>query len=257
MVCLTGDDGSRTCESIDLIPAPGLQSAQYSKTVRAPRMTGQGTNTNLVSLGTLAIPTKARAELKLYEKEQTAGNRDAMMVHLRRALEIYPAYAEAWNNLGTYYHRQGETEESIRCFTKVTELNPNLYLGWMNLGASLLAVGRFEEGVAANQEALQLCPNDTVATAQIGLGYFYLRQYSVAKRYFQRVLAMDPAYANSPQLFLAHIALGEANRNETIEYLRSFLSYHPYAPQSTRSRQLLQGLIDGAIIGRRRVRLPL
>ncbi len=248
MVCLTGDDGSRSCESIDMIPAPGKQSAEYSMTVRAPRTSGQGTNTNQVSLGTLKIPGKARSELKLYEKESLAGNREAMLLHLSRAIEIYPGYAEAWNNLGTYHHRNGNAEESIRCFTKVTELNPNLYLGWMNLGASLLAVERFEDGIAANLEALRLCPNDTVATAQIGLGYYYMRQYTAAKKYLQRVVVMDPAYANSPQLFLAHIALAESNRNEAIEYLRSFLSYHPNAPQAARSRQLLQGLVDGSIL---------
>ncbi|MGA2261422.1 MAG: tetratricopeptide repeat protein [Acidobacteriota bacterium] len=57
-----------------------------------------------------------------------------MVHHLKQAIEIYPDYADAWNNLGAYYHRRGNFEQAILDFTKVTELRCEFDVGWMNLG---------------------------------------------------------------------------------------------------------------------------
>jgi tetratricopeptide (TPR) repeat protein len=247
-VYLSGRGGRRKCESIDLTPPPDRRSAQFAREFEVPKTVEQVPGQYQVSARTLAIPKEALLELQRSEKAQLGGDEEAMAQHLMQAVEIYPGYADAWNNLGAYYHRKGEFVPAISSFTKVIELNPDFYVGWMNLGGSLLATGRFKDAVEANRKALSLGPNDATANSQLGLSHYYLHDLTEAKKYFKRVLELDPAFANSPQLFLAHIAMAEQSYPEAMSYLRGFLAHHPNAPDAHQVRQTLAALSEGTAI---------
>jgi tetratricopeptide (TPR) repeat protein len=246
-VCLSGKGGRQSCESVDLTPAPDQKSLEFSKKFQVPASAAPVPGHYQVNVGSLAIPEEALQEMRSSKEAQIGGDEDGMVLHLKRAIEIYPDYADAWNNLGAYYHMIGDYEQSIRSFTKVTELKPNFYVGWMNLGSSLLATNRFKEAVEANEKALRLGPDDAVANSQLGLSHYYLHDYRDAKKYFKRVLDLDPAFVSSPHLFLAHIAMGENSLREAAEYLRGFLAYHPNAPNVPEVKQMLAALSEGTL----------
>jgi len=248
MVCLSGKQDRKRCESVDLTPPPEMKDAEFSKEFQLPKAPSQVSNFYQVSVRALKIPKKALDELKHAVKEQLGGNIKEMMSHLTRAVEIYPDYADAWNNLGAQYHRSGNYQRSIASFTRVTELEPNSHLGWMNLGGSLIATGNFEKALVANKKAVSLDPKDVIANSQLAMTYYYLHNYTEAKKYFRRVFNLDPAYANSPQLYLAHIALGEDSPGEAAEYLTSFLEYHPNAPNAPEARERLKKLSEGELV---------
>lgn len=245
-IYLWGKGGRTSSESIDLNLAPGQHSMEVTRDLEAPKTAAQS-NRNQVSVRALATPKAALQELQRSQKSQLEGDEEGVTAHLKRAIEIYPDYTDAWNNLGAHYHRVGDYKQSIRCFTMVTELDPGFHLGWCNLGGSLLATGEFEKAIEANKTALSLRPRDVIASSQLALSYYYLHNYGEAKKHFKMVVNLDPAYPNSPQLYLAHIALAENSTDEAMDYLRSFLSYHPNSPDAPHARDTLIGLSDGSL----------
>jgi tetratricopeptide (TPR) repeat protein len=247
-IYLSGKGGRRSVESIDLRPGADPQNMQFAKEVKVPRAAAQITGLHQVNVRALAVPKEARQHMQQSEKDQLDGNEAAMVKHLKEAIKIYPDYADAWNNLGAYYHRAGDYEQSIRSFTKVTELDPDFHVGWMNLGGSLLAIGRYQEALEANKKALKLGPDDAIANAQLGLSHYYLHDYAQARERFKRVLALDPAFPDAPQLFLAQIALGEGAFAEAMEYLHGYLELHPNAPDAAQARRTLAALSNGMIV---------
>ena len=98
-----------------------------------------------------------------------------------------------------------------------------------------------------NLKTLSLDPDDAVANSQLACSYYYQRKYKDAKAYFKRVFELDPAFGNSPQLFLAHIALGEKSYVDAIQYFRSFLEYHPNSPSAVRVKGTLKTLTEGTM----------
>ena len=136
----------------------------------------------------------------------------------------------------------GKQEESIDCFKKVTELDPEFYGGWVNLGGSLLAIGKFKDALEANTHALQLRPDDSLVISQVALSYYYMHNLPEAKRLFLKLLTLDPESAIGPQLFLAHISLAEQNKAEAKEYMNQFLKVHPNSPEAKHLRELLNNL---------------
>jgi cytochrome c-type biogenesis protein CcmH/NrfG len=246
-VCLSGKGGRRSSESIDLTPAAGEKPSGFAKVFRVPASAASVLDQYQVNVTSLAVPEEALHEMQSSKEAQLSGDEDGMVFHLKRAIEIYPDYADAWNNLGAHYHMIGDYEQSIRSFTKVTELNPDFYVGWMNLGSSLLATSRFQEAAEANAMALSLDPTDPIANSQLGRSYYYLHDYGEAKKFFKRALELDPASADLPHLFLAHIAMGENSPKEAAEYLRGFLAYHPNAPNAPQVKQMLTALSEGTL----------
>jgi tetratricopeptide (TPR) repeat protein len=247
-VILTGQGGRKRAESVDLIPAPGLAAAAFAKEIRVPASAASGIARHQVNLLALVIPKEAARELRSAEEARMRGDQERMVHHLERAVRIYPDYADAWNNLGAHYHRAGDYQKSVHIFTKVTELNPDFYGGWMNLGSSLLATGRLREAVDANQKAWQLEPDDARVCLQLALSYYYVRDYTRAKQHLLKVFDMDPAYPNSPQLYLAHLAMAEKSMEEAAEYLRSFLKEHPHAPEAVNVQKIIKGIAEGTLI---------
>jgi tetratricopeptide (TPR) repeat protein len=169
----------------------------------------------------LAVPEKARREMIRAEEAQISGDSDGARKHLERAIEMYPDYADALNNLGTHFHRAGDYQRSLDYFTRVTQIDPQFYAGWVNLGGSLLALGRLEPALNANLKAARIRPDDPLVNSQLGINYFYLRRYGEAKQHLGKVLSIDPSSANSPQLFLAQIAMAERSPHDAEQLPRA------------------------------------
>ncbi len=245
-VCLLAK-GRRKCESVDLTPAPDQELAEFTKELRVPDGAVPEPGPPVVDVRALAVPREALRELQQSNSDQTAGDEEAAVRHLKRAIEIYPDYAEALNNLGAFYYRKGEYEQATRAFLRVTELDPRFAVGWRNLGNCMLASGKFDKAAQANGRAVSLDPEDVVAVSQLGLSYYYLRNYQEAKKYFKRVYDLDPAFGDSPQLYLAHIAMGERSFDEALEYFRNFLQYHPNSPRAPAVRETLKAFAEGRV----------
>ena len=243
-VCLRGEQNRSGCQSIDLMPTPELKTQEFSREFRVPASSVSEYSNLQVSVQTLAVPPKALAEFKNSFKAQLSGKPEAELNHLKRAIEIYPDYVDAWNSLGAHQYKAGNYQESIRSFTRVTELAPNFYPGWVNLAGTLLASERFKESIDAGRIALGLRPDEVVAQSQMGMCYYYLRDYKSAKKHFTRVLDLDPAFFTSPQLYLVPIAMSEDSVEEAAGYMRSYLEYHPNSTEAPRVRRMLQGLME-------------
>ncbi|HYK90573.1 MAG TPA: tetratricopeptide repeat protein [Acidobacteriota bacterium] len=241
-VCIMGTENRQRCESVDLNLPPNKKFFRFIKRFEPPLGVLHASDTNKVSLARLGIPARAREEMRRSQQEQLRGDTGKAMSHLEEAIKIAPDYADALNNLGTYYHRQGDYAKSIEYFDKVTKLDPGFYGGWVNLAGSLISKGQFREALEANKRAYGLRPKDIQVVSQMALNYFYLHDLSQAREYFERVIKMDPASPIEPQLYLVHIALAEQHKDEAARYIREFLKVHPNAPQAQRMKETLANM---------------
>jgi len=89
---------------------------------------------------------------------QHLGELDKARGEYRRALEIRPDYAEAWNNLGTLDHAARAYDLAIAAYEKAIALGSGGAVVYKNLGQAWLAQGEIENALAAFREALRLDP---------------------------------------------------------------------------------------------------
>ncbi|MEO6052254.1 MAG: tetratricopeptide repeat protein [Pyrinomonadaceae bacterium] len=115
-----------------------------------------------------------------------------------KALELDSSLGEAHAVLGNvsfYYEWDWATAE--REYKRAIELNPNYPTAHHWYGESLAAMGRFDESFAAYNRALELDPLSFAISTDLGLAYYYARQYDRAIEHIKKLVDLDPAYVRT------------------------------------------------------------
>jgi TolB-like protein/Tfp pilus assembly protein PilF len=119
-----------------------------------------------------------------------------------RALELDPHLAEAHNSrafVAENYEWLWEVAEDE--YKKAIELNPNYATAHQWYGEYLATIGRFEEGLEQLKQAEHLDPLSLIINSDLGLPYFFARQYDRAIEQWKKTVELDPNF------WLAHYAL--------------------------------------------------
>jgi tetratricopeptide (TPR) repeat protein len=88
------------------------------------------------------------------DKEQDPAVRrrliDDAIVHLKRAVEIYPGSAETWFDLGNLLSKQGKERaaEAIQCYRRAISLEPGHVLAYRNLALAFNQVGDYQAALS-------------------------------------------------------------------------------------------------------------
>ncbi len=83
----------------------------------------------------------------------------------RRALQLAPDHAKAWNNLGVLLTGLRRHEEAETSFRETIRFAPEMAEAYNNLGAVLIELKRFAAAEAAYRKALELKPDYAEAAA--------------------------------------------------------------------------------------------
>lgn len=113
----------------------------------------------------------------------------------KKAIELNPKYAYAWNGLGVAYGNLGNHKKEIEYCQKAIELNPKLSLAWNNLGVAYDKLGNTQKGIEYYQKAIALSPDFAAAWTNLGGVFFTQGYYQKAKEHFQRAIELNPKFA--------------------------------------------------------------
>jgi len=159
-------------------------------------------------------------------KAQQAKDFDKAAELYRKAIELDPNYAAAYNNLGTALSDLKRYDEAEVAYRKAIELDPNDALTYNNLGAALNDLKRYDEAEAILRKALELDPNDALAYTNLGAALRELKRVDEAETILRKALELDPndalAYNN------LGAALNDLKRYDEAEaILRKALELNP------------------------------
>ena len=169
--------------------------------------------------------SQQQAEISTRQRDKNHYQKEAAIA-LERALEIYPDYWDAYNNLSLVYQGNEQYDKAVVALTKLTSNNPDYLKGWFNLGVNyynltdypnaLIAFNNYNNLYANNPDAwyfkglclgyqnnfadaildfnqsLQLNPNHTNSLLMLGKAHGILGDYQKSKGYFERLLQIQP-----------------------------------------------------------------
>lgn len=196
---------------------------------------GRGTGAT-ISATVLSVPGRAAREYEDAQRCLARSDADCASVHLRRAVDIAPRFAMAWNQLGTIAYQTRRYSDAEADFRQALTAAPDAFEPLVNLGGVLLNLGRPREALGYNEQAVARRPNDALANSQLGLTYFEIQASDVAEKYLKIAVQLDPAHFSHPQVTLAEIYLRRGDREKAIGELRDFLKWHPDLPQAAAIR---------------------
>jgi len=144
--------------------------------------------------------------------------------HLRRAVQIAPAYPKANEELGSILLNRGKPEEAIPFLRKATELNPKSAECFFKLGGALKLAGDNDGASAAFAVAHQLSPS--VAKLEKASRLFSEKKFREAEKLAQELILENPRDVNAA-LLLSKIAMDASCYSDAEALLRKIISIAP------------------------------
>ena len=184
--------------------------------------------------------------MKAFEKARGAWleqNPDGAVRNLKKAVEFYPQFAEAWVQLGKL-QEQSEPQAAKDAFSKTLAADPNFILPYEELVLLAVREQKWEDAEHSTGRALQV---DPAGTPQLwyydALAKYQDGKIDGAEASAQKVLAIDPRHSvpNAEQL-LAVIMARKGDYAGALQHLKNCLSYTPSGPNADLLKQQIAQL---------------
>ncbi len=201
----------------------------------------------MVSASGLAIPSKAQKELDKGNSDLSNDKLDTAKQHFLKAIEIYPQFDQAFNNLAVVYMKSGDRAAAKEALGKAIAINDKSARAYVNLGRIATTDKQFDEALNDFNKALSVEPRNTEAltgVCQAGVMALKYDQVVTAAKSIHEV-----PHDNIP---ICHFAAGIAYRsmNKPVEALAEYNLYLKEASSSdalvAKARQAVSELSKSA-----------
>lgn len=234
-----------TTDNFYLEPSGGNR-LQYVHVKPVESENAVGSTQPMVSASELSAPDKAKREFTKGTDAMVAGDMKKALDHFNRAVNIYPNYGIAYNNMGAAYVHEHDNEHARAAFEKAVEVDPQLASANANLARLRLIDNKPAQAIPLLDRALASEPKSAdflflMCRAQLGAG-----NYDQAINYAHRVHEQEHRKYSA-----VHLIAGTAYESENkladarTEY-ELFLQETPQAPQAAQVRAELNRLSAAA-----------
>lgn len=189
----------------------------------------------IISASELNVPPKAKKELDKGMDSYAKGDNKKAEDELHKAIEIYPKYARAWNNLGVMLMKDGDKQGAQDAFLKSIEVDDKFPPGYQNMARIYLKAKDYPKAGDYIAKAVACDPND-VDTLSLRANHELLTgQYDKALADAQRVHGMP-----HPRLPDIHLVAAEAllQKNQGAEAIKQYELYLKEDPDSRYAAQV-------------------
>tara|TARA_B110000037_G_C17059230_1_gene481134 strand:- start:52 stop:1290 length:1239 start_codon:yes stop_codon:yes gene_type:complete len=163
---------------------------------------------DLYSADVINSPMSARTHYRLgmaYMKERAILAKDVKVKNqwlrkavgeLKKAIEIYPGYADAQGELGLAYQRLEYFDLAVERYKIVLEKKPTHKTTLNNMGTILFSQAKFDEAIEYFLRALDKDPNYKDAMGNLASCYGTIGEFDNAIIWFKKAIEIDPKNAS-------------------------------------------------------------
>jgi len=109
-----------------------------------------------------------------------------------KAIQLEPNNAVYWNKKGSALFRLSRYNEALQCYDKAIQLEPNKAVYWNNKGYVLSKLSRDNEALQCYDKAIQLEPNKAVYWDNKGNALRNLSRYNEALQCSDKAIQLEP-----------------------------------------------------------------
>jgi len=228
---VTGPEVETVTQSFQ-IPATEATHREYVrvelKNVNRPGESASPGTDPTVSAQDLSVPSRARDEFNRGMEAHAKGDEREAQEALQRAVDLYPKYISAHNNLGVLYLKLGLKDKAFIEFSKAVEFDPKFVPGYVNLAKVAISNGNYSEAEPKLKRALEVDPSAVNAMVLLCSTEFARQEYPDALLLIRHVqqLTQDRQYADL-HLLAADILVSQKKNREAVAEYDSFVKESP------------------------------
>jgi len=195
-----------------------------------------------VALSRLQVPKNARKESDKGDESLQAQDLSGAERHFRKAIELYPDYDLAHNNLGVVLMQTGRQDEARQHFEKAVLANDKYARAYINLGKLDLIEKKYRDGDRELRKAVQADPLNAEALMLASETALFTGQLDDAIADAKLVHSMPHENFGLAHFFAGHAYEALKKYPEAIEEYNLFLKEAPGSPNVKSARDSIAKL---------------
>ena len=185
------------------------------------------------------IPPKARKEFERASALSREGKTAEAIERLRKAIEIYPTFMMAHNDLGALLLDQGHVDEAIAELLRALELDRKAFNPHLNLGVAYLRQQRLPEAVDVLRKATSLESTSGAAHLYLGIALKASNDFAAAERELHTAYDLGGAAFAEALFYLGQVYMNMGERTLARQAFELYLQQQPQAANAAEARRLV------------------
>lgn len=193
----------------------------------------------IISIADVKIPKSAAEQFDKAVRLMSKQEWQKALERLQHALQVYPQYVQAYNNLGVVYEHLGNRESERSAFEEAVRINDHFAPAWVNLGRMAVVDRDFPYAENLLNKANALDPTDSETMLILANVELMNRHYEQAIAFSEKVHATGHA-SHAVAHFIAARAFESEHRIDDAESeLHTFLNEEPSGARADAVRKEL------------------
>ena len=197
-----------------------------------------------------ALSDVPKPAVDLYQKglaAADAGDTKAAIEHFKAALEIYPRFVFALNEISALYVNLNDLPNAEQTLKRALEIEPNNAILRMNYGYVLMLRERFEDADRELQKAVSL--RDDLASAHLYRGRVLIRlkKLDEAEAELNRAITLGGNAGVMAHRYLGALYSERGETEKAIAALEKYLKLAPNAKDADQVRTVIKQLSEASV----------
>ena len=224
-----------------------IMGGQFSHTenlnVKPAAVAAQDNKSAPISVAEMQVPAKAREQMQKAIEAFDKGDTSKATQRLEKAIEIYPQYARAYENLGVIAARSGDRAKARSLYTKAIEVDERFVPAYVQLGRLEIQEKNYTQAETLLHKVMLLYPEMPDLIALLAGAEYGNKEYANALADAQRVHTLPHHEKVADVHLLAAEILEMKNRNqEAVAEYRLYLTEAPNSPQAAAVQKAITDL---------------
>ena len=150
-------------------------------------------------MNTFSVPAEAVTIYNHAFELSSRGDLATALHEYRRALDVYPEFVEAHNNIGEIHSRMGNTDLAVSAYLEALRISKN-HRVMLNIGVEHYNARHHNEALFYFLESLKLKPDFMEANYYAGITLFNQKKYEEAETHLSKVILTDERHLKTNYL---------------------------------------------------------
>lgn len=188
------------------------------------------------------VPDAARKEFEKGAQFSGAGRIQEAIDRFKKAIDIFPNYLMARNNLGVQYLKLGKWADAAKQFEAAITVNPKALNPRQNLAIALIEQKQYVEAIEHLNQAISIDSSSPVAHLYAGIASLGVDEIDQAQRELSTALSLGGEEYSNAHFFLGLAYMKKGERESAIRELKTYIEKSPKGEKVPRARELLEKL---------------
>jgi tetratricopeptide (TPR) repeat protein len=218
--------------------APSIVNFTLKEKGSEPNSAGAARTASVTELAQ-NIPAGARREFEKANRSGNDGKGEEAIIHLRKAIAIYPGFVMARNDLGAQLLGLGRLDEAADELKQAIALDEKAFNPRLNLGIVFVAQHRFAEAADVLGKALSLDGGSPAARLYSGIAWMALGNLEAAEKDLRTAYSLGGTPYALALFHLGQLYMNKGDRESARQAFTEYLRDIPNAANADQVRKMI------------------